>query len=197
MLYNCNGRDGFGHTSCLVQWMGSSKTQVILSRYYSDLLLLTSIKSKNTLNIFCSDRKRSFTYWKKLNLFKSTMILNKLQRDSLGSYMPRFFTVFGFLWVMGVIGAIRLQHVVSIADYATLCVIVICGGINLITPIHFAGNIPKEGRMLITSLKCSHAARMTPTERKILRKNAISLQLDLNVIVLLVHCNLIERIGIE
>jgi hypothetical protein len=79
--------------------------------------------------------------------------------------------------MMGVIGALRLQQVVNVVDYTILCGLVVSGGTNLITPIHFAGNIPKEGRMLITSLKFSFAAHMTPIERKILRKNAISLQL--------------------
>jgi hypothetical protein len=100
-----------------------------------------------------------------------------MHSDSIGTIVPRFFTIFGLMWMMGVIGVLRLYAVVNAIDYIVLCCLASCGGVMLFLTVHFAGNVPMEGRILIRELKFSYEAVMARNQRKYLRKSARSLQL--------------------
>jgi hypothetical protein len=105
-------------------------------------------------------------------------MLNKVHTDSIWSYLPRFFILFGITWTMAVIGVLRLQSVVNLLDYATIVNVCICGGAILMGTVHFGGNLPKECRSSITELKHGYGnVPMAHRQRKLIRRNAISLQL--------------------
>jgi hypothetical protein len=83
----------------------------------------------------------------------------------------------GLLWVLGVIGTIRLHGKVEHVEYIILCDISSSGGFLLLGVIHFCGNIPKGGRELLTELQFNYEAFLTSGQRKVLMRYARSLNL--------------------
>jgi hypothetical protein len=79
--------------------------------------------------------------------------------------------------MMGVIGVLRLSNVVKTVDYLSLWCLSIAGTISLLGTVHFIGNIPKECRILVERLNFTYEPNVSPRQRKLLRKNVLSLQL--------------------
>jgi predicted membrane channel-forming protein YqfA (hemolysin III family) len=130
------------------------------------------------MNCFYSDRRQnSFYLHKKLHFYRSLSILNKLHADSIGNIIPRFLTIFGFIWMMGVVGVLRLSNVVKTVDYLCLWCLSVGGTISLLGTVHFTGNIPKECRILLEYLNFSYEPNVSPIQRKLLRKDVLSLRL--------------------
>jgi hypothetical protein len=102
-----------------------------------------------------------------------------MQSDSVGTTIPIMFVIFGLIWVLGVIGSIRLYGIVKYSEYFVLCLMSICGGAVLLGIIHFCGNIPKGCRELVTDLKFNYETMITTSswERKLLRRYVRSLRL--------------------
>jgi len=54
------------------------------------------------------------------------------------------------MWILGVVGSLKLRRVVPVFDYITIIAVVLCGGACLTGISHFCGNIPYGCRLLIT-----------------------------------------------
>jgi hypothetical protein len=114
----------------------------------------------------------------KIKHYKNLQILNQLHVDSAGWTLPWWFVIVGCLWVLCVVGTIKLYGVVKLMDYLILCNGSVSGGIVLFAIIHFCGNIPKAGSELVDDLRDSDMKRRisSPGYRRILQKYTKSME---------------------
>jgi hypothetical protein len=138
--------------------------------------------------VFCiissnHNKLNPITLEKKLNLYQTFHVLSKLHGASLGYFTSVFFTLFGLIWMMGVVGAIKLKAVVDSTDYINLCALAVAGGVLLIGTVHLAGNVPNECNNFVAKLQSAGdefdmnlPVKSKQQQRKYLRKKIISIQ---------------------
>jgi len=104
----------------------------------------------------------------KLEIYKTISIQWRIFNVSLGATMPYLFSIFGILWMMGVIGCLRLRKIVNLVDLGTLTCIVVSGGVVLSGTIHFSGTIVVQAERF---LKLFRFHNMSSYQLKVSRKS--------------------------